>query len=198
MQLANGWQPWVAAPSLAAVLAAFTWWPAAVLLAGLAAFVLVFFRDPDRGVGDGVVAAADGHIQAIDGRAVTFLNLHHVHVVRAPFAGRIDDVERVEGSRWPAFLEGAEKNGGVRIVLDTQWGRRPVDLKAGMIARRAVAFVDEGDTVDKGQRIGMIRFGSRVDVDLPETLARHVESGDRVWAGETTIAGAQHGSEGSP
>lgn len=188
MRLAAGWLPWTAAPLLAALAAAFLWWPASLALVGVAVFVLVFFRDPDREVADGIVAAADGRIQSIDGRAVTFLNLHHVHVVRAPFAGTVREVERVRGSRLPAFLEDAEKNGGVSIIVDTEWGDRRVDLKAGMVARRAVAFVDEGEEIDKGQRIGMIRFGSRVDVDLPDAVLRHVEPGDRVWAAETTIA----------
>jgi phosphatidylserine decarboxylase len=195
MRLANGWVPWVAAPALATVLASFVWWPAGLALAGLTVFVLVFFRDPERGVGEGIVAAADGTIREIDGRAVTFLNLHHVHVVRAPFAGRVAEVERVQGSRWPAFLKGAEKNGGVRIVLDTDWGRRIVDLKAGFIARRAVAYVEEGDRVDKAQRLGMIRFGSRVDVDLPDPVVRHVDPGDKTRAGETTLATTPEAAE---
>jgi phosphatidylserine decarboxylase len=171
-----------------ALAAAFVWWPLAAALLALAVFVLVFFRDPERSPAEGVVAAADGHIKAVDGKAVTFLNLHHVHVVRAPYAGEVVSVERVQGARFPAFLEGAEKNGGVSITLDTEWGEHRVDLKAGFIARRATSYVDEGDEVAKGQRIGMIRFGSRVDVELPDRVDRRVDAGDRVWAAETTVA----------
>ncbi|PSG96440.1 phosphatidylserine decarboxylase family protein [Thermoplasmatales archaeon SW_10_69_26] len=198
MRLAQGWLPWTAVPLLGSLLAALVWWPAALALAALTVFVVWFFRDPDRQPSEGIVAAADGRIQEIDGRAVTFLNLHHVHVVRAPYEGTIETVERVSGGRLPAFLKGAEKNGGVAIVADTEWGNRRIDLKAGAIARRAVSFVDEGDHVAKGERIGMIRFGSRVDVDLPDPVRREVAPGDRVTAAETTIATPTDTGDASP
>lgn len=188
MQLAPGWRPWVIAPALASLPAFFLWRPAGLGLVGLGLFVLWFFRDPDRPVGEAIVSAADGRIREVDGKVVTFLNLHHVHVVRAPFAGRVRKIQRLAGGRVPAFLKGAEKNGGVSILVATEWGDLRVDLKAGLIARRAIAYVDEGDDIAKGQRVGMIRFGSRVDVQLPEGAQPCVGLAERVWAGQTTIA----------
>lgn len=188
MRLAPGWVPWVLAPLAGALLALPFSLPLAVGLAALAVPAAAFFRDPERRPGEGIVAAADGRLRALDPKAVTFLNLHDVHVVRAPFAGRVRSVERVPGPRLPAFLEGAEKNGGVSITVDTTWGACEVHLIAGFLARRAVAFVEEGDAVDKGERVGLIRFGSRVDVELPEGARAAVEPGRRVRAAETTIA----------
>lgn len=196
MRLAPGWHPWVLVPLVLALpllvsgsfFALGPFFGAAFLI--LAAFCLWFFRDPERSVGEGIVAAADGRIQAVDGEAVTFLNLHDVHVVRAPFAGHVTAIDRVDGPRWPAFLQGAEKNGGVTITVETDWGQRRIELIAGMLARRAIPFVEEGQRLEKGQRIGMIRFGSRVDVDLPAAANPAVGPGDRVRAAETTIAQA--------
>lgn len=194
MQLAPGWRPWVLTPALVgvALLAVTPWigwgWIAGAVALLLAVGVASFFRDPDREIGAGLVAPADGRLQRLGDRAVTFLNLHDVHVVRAPLAGRIVDVTRTPGPRLPAFLDSADKNGGVSITLATDAGTVELDLIAGFVARRAVPFVREDETVEKGERLGMIRFGSRVDVDIPTSATSTVAVGQRVRAGETTIA----------
>ncbi len=204
MRLARGW-PWFVLPPLVlgvAVLAlsALSRWAlftgaGLVVLAGL---VAGFFRDPDRATGHGIVAAADGRVQAASATGiVTFLNVHDVHVVRAPYAGRVTAVRRFAGPRKPAFLDGAKHNAGVVIEVETGWGVHEVRLVAGLVARRAVAWVDAGDTVEKGERVGMIRFGSRVDVELPPESTPRVEPGEKAYAGETTIAAPPDGGDGA-
>jgi len=194
MQLAEGWQPWVLPPLVMAGIAfagtpIATWAPiAGAGLLVLAAGTAWFFRDPDREPGEGIVAAADGRLASIDDDAVTFLNIHNVHVVRAPYAGTVDRVERVDGSHAPAFLDHARHNQGIEITVNTDWGPQRVRLLVGLVARRAVSYVEEGDELAKGQRLGMIRLGSRVDVDLPETVEPAAREGQPVRAGETTIA----------
>ncbi len=195
MRLAKGWElftaPWVL---LGVVFSLISRFHASLMALSVAAFVVavlvaLFFRDPERSIGSGIVAAADGRIQEVhEERIVTFLNVHDVHVVRAPYSGRVVRVERFEGPRRPAFLEGAEKNAGVEIALETRWGEQVVHLIAGLVARRAVAWVKEGQNVEKGQRIGMIRFSSRVDIALPDGAAPTAHEGDRVKAGETMLA----------
>lgn len=195
MRLADGWLRWSILPALGALVAFWFWWPAAVALGIVAVGVLWFFRDPQRDIGEGIVAAADGRVQDIAPDAVTFLNLHDVHVVRAPYQGRVTRVETMEGPRFPAFLDRSAKNGGRAVTLNTPWGPQRVALIAGFLARRAVTFVEEGDHVSKGQRIGMIRFGSRVDVEIPGQATPVVEPGERVRAGESTLAKPPHGAE---
>jgi phosphatidylserine decarboxylase len=156
-----------------------------VVAVGLAAFM----RDPDRSPGEGIVAAADGRVTAAGGRdVVTFLNVHNVHVVRAPYGGTVTRVERIDGPKRPAFSPGAGHNAGVRIALDTAWGELEMKLLTGIVARRAIAWVRPGERVEKGARVGMIRLGSRVDVQLPDGGRVLVRAGTRVRAGETTIA----------
>lgn len=195
MRLAKGWA-WFVTPLL--VLGGvflllgpyrgvfFTLGVASLVLGGL---VALFFRDPHRRTASGIVAPADGRVQSVgDDGIVTFLNVHDVHVVRAPYSGRVTHVERFDGPHRPAFLPKAEKNAGVEIKLRTAWGPQTVRLVAGLVARRAVAWVQEGDAVEKGGRIGMIRFSSRVDATLPDGAQSAVHAGDRVRAGETTLA----------
>lgn len=195
MRLARGWTAFVL-PPLALGLLTLPLAPYTRLVPGvsvalvvLAGLVAAFFRDPDRETAPGVVAPADGRVrEAGPDRIVTFLNVHDVHVVRAPYDARVTAVERLEGPRKPAFLDGAEKNGGVEIRLDHGDGEARLRLLAGLVARRAVAWVDEGDRVEKGDRVGMIRFASRVDVDLPPDAVPTVAEGDRVRASASTIA----------
>lgn len=195
MRLAPGSAPWVLAPILLSGLAflAAPWTglalPVGTALLVVALAVALFFRDPDRQIGQGIVSAADGRVRLVEeDRLAVFLNVHNVHVIRAPYAGTVTDVDRFSGGHLPAFLGTAKKNAGVAVRLDTQWGELEVHLIAGLVARRAVAWVTQGDTVEKGQRIGIIKFGSRVDVDLPPAAVVRVEPGARVMAGTTTIA----------
>ncbi len=119
---------------------------------------------------------------------MTFLNVHNVHVIRAPYAGTVRRIERLPGGHRPAFLEGAKRNAGLAVTLETQWGTLEVHLIAGLVARRAVAYVEAEQTVTKGQRIGIIRFGSRVDVELPQDAQPAVAPGAKVRAAASTVA----------
>jgi len=180
---------WVA---LAALLAFWQPW-ASLAPVALLTFTLFFFRDPDRvapqqaGV---VVSPADGRIlQAAPGRISVFLSLTDVHVCRAPQAGRIQTVERVPGRFLAAFHpQASEQNERTAITIKTGRGPLVFTLVAGLIARRIVCKVVPGQAVAVGERVGLIRFGSRVDLDLPPDARIEVQVGDRVRAGETVIA----------
>lgn len=191
MRLAPGSIPWVLVPLVATLVAVLspihvTW---AMLPGGLTVLVALFFRDPERTPGDGIVAAADGRVRSAQGgQVVTFLNVHNVHVIRAPYAGTVRRIERLPGGHRPAFLEGAKRNAGLAVTLETDWGALEVHLIAGLVARRAVAYVEAEQIVSKGQRIGIIRFGSRVDVELPAGAQATVTPGTRVRAAESTVA----------
>jgi len=184
------------------------WPPLAWLAALLTAWIAYFFRDPARvtPLRDGlVIAPGDGRIAAIervrppselglgDGerlRISTFLSMFDVHINRAPIAGRITRSLYVPGSFLNAARDKAsEENERRAIVILTPAG---VDIAvvqiAGLIARRIVTFVGEGDTLGVGQRFGLIRFGSRVDVYLPPGRGALVSVGQRAVGGETVLA----------
>jgi len=161
---------------------------------------LVFFRDPDRDIGEGVVCVADGKIReiiktkdAVVGdctKVSTFMNLYNVHVNRMPLDGTILDVVHISGFHIPAFKKDSEKNERVIITIDTIIGVVKVVQIAGTIARRIVPYVKKGDKLKKGDRIGIIRFGSRVDLFLPNDSIKvlRVNVGDIVRAGVDTVA----------
>jgi len=162
---------------------------------------LVFFRDPDRTIGKGVVACADGRIREIKrledeviGKCImvsTFMNLYNVHVNRMPIDGRIVDVKHYSGWHLPAFKKESEKNERVILIVDSDIiGQVKIVQIAGAIARRIVLYVKKGDKIGKGDRIGIIRLGSRVDVYLPEDKIKkiNVKVGDFVKAGVDTVA----------
>lgn len=174
----------------------------------LTAWCTYFFRDPDRltPVREGlVVSAADGLVQSVlpavpppelglgDAalpRVSVFMNVFDVHVNRIPVDGTLRRIAYVAGAFVNASLDKAseanERNG---LVIDLADGRTlGVVQIAGLVARRIACWVSEGDQVLAGQRLGMIRFGSRVDVYLPEGVAPFVGPGQRVIAGETVIA----------
>ena len=163
-------------------------------------FIIMFFRDPDRDIGNGIVASTDGKIREISKlkdkevgdctKISTFMNLYNVHVNRIPLDGTVKDVVHISGIHLPAFKKESEKNERVITTIDTKIGSVKVIQIAGTLARRIVPYTKKGDKLKKGEKIGMIRFGSRVDVYLPtekiETI--HVKVGDMVKAGETTLA----------
>ncbi len=172
---------------------------------GAAGAALLFFRDPERPLDpdpDVVYAAADGFITDVeeareawipDGEALrisTFLSIHNVHVNRSPVRGSITKMEEVPGKFVPAFLGGSkEENYQNRIAIDGPKGRAVVVQIAGMVARRISRWVETGEAVSPGQRIGLIHFGSRTDVLLPAGSADPLVSpGDRVRAGMTPLA----------
>jgi phosphatidylserine decarboxylase len=167
---------------------------AAVVFAGLFAFFAVFFRDPNRTVGEGVVSAADGRVRAVETvgdrlRISVFMNVTNVHVNRFPLDARVDSVDDAGAGFRPAYAPAAEANVQRRYRLSTEVGPVEVVQITGIVARRLVSFVAAGDRHAKGARLGMIVLGSRVDVYLPSDRVRPVvEPGAVVHAGTTTIA----------
>lgn len=184
------------------------WPPLAWLLAIATAYVAYFFRDPDRvtPLRDGlVVAPADGKISLIERlrppaelglgedervRISIFLSVFDVHINRAPVAGRIVRSIYVPGLFLNAALDKASEDNERRaLVIDMSDGQEIAVVQiAGLIARRIVSFKGEGDTVGVGERIGLIRFGSRVDLYLPPGTGPLVAVGQRAVGGETVLA----------
>ena len=167
----------------------------------LALFFLWFFRDPERKVPTGrgeVVSPADGVVTEAEWietsagsrlRLSIFLNVFDVHVNRAPVAGTVKAVEYREGSFLNAMKpESVVMNEQTLVVIDA--GGYEVSYKqiAGLLARRIVCAVKVGDKVERGQRVGMIKFGSRVDVLIPADAVPKVKSGSRVSGGSTILA----------
>lgn len=177
-------------------------WLGAALL-GCTVFVAVFFRNPPRFVeGDerSVVAPADGRvleageIELPDGskamRVGIFLSVFNVHVNRAPIAGRVVSVERGGESYLAAFNRRAEtENARCVLTLETARGERVRVVQiTGLIARRIVCHPRVGEWVRRGDRYGLIRFGSRTDVVLPISAELRVRRGDRVRGGSSVLA----------
>jgi phosphatidylserine decarboxylase len=165
----------------------------AVVPALAALFTLWFFRDPERHVPrepGTLVSPADGRILcAGPSRISIFMNVFDVHVCRAPATGRVVEARHVPGSFRAAFHDHAsEHNERVAFLLERDGRQVRFQLVAGLVARRVVCRVAAGDHVEQGQRIGLIRFGSRVDVDLEPGDEARVRPGQRVTAGETLIA----------
>lgn len=189
--LARGSFPWVLASIAIALIA--TWF--SLFLVEVIAFLfffffLIFFRDPERHPeGEGLLSPADGVILDVaDERVTIFMNLHNVHVNRAPLDGAVKAVHYIKGSFLPAFKKGAESNERNIIKLETSDGEIEVVQIAGILARRIHCYVKAGDKLQRGQRIGMISFGSRVDVSIPRNYSITVKSGVKVKAGQTVIA----------
>jgi phosphatidylserine decarboxylase len=165
----------------------------------LTVFFLIFFRDPERSPsGSGIVAPADGIIKSIEKesrvetdytRIITFMNVHNVHVNRIPLDGKVISIERISGGYLPAYKPGAIKNNQVKTVLKTRIGEVDLYQITGAFARRIVVYIAEGDKVNRGDRLGMIKFGSRVDIVLPSNkISVNVKPGMKVKANLTTLA----------
>ncbi len=177
------------------------WNRAAGIFLFLAAFVLYFFRDPERvspADPGAVVSPADGRIMEIvdeplgsqAGRRISiFLAVWDVHVNRAPLAGRIDKIEYHPGRFLAAMRSRASAENEQNVIyLSTERGQIVFKQIAGWIARRVLCWKSEGDTVAKGERVGMIRFGSRVDLWLPREAEIVVRPGQHVAGGSTILA----------
>lgn len=176
------------------------WW------LGLAGFLFFsyFFRDPERPIPPGpevMVSPADGKVILTDEvpqapylngparRIAVFMNLFDVHVNRAPAAGAVTLARHREGCFKAAFREDAcTLNEQLALVLEEDGRRLLVVQIAGLLARRIVSYVQEGQRLEKGERLGMICFGSRVDLYLPPTAQILVKAGDRVRAGSSIVA----------
>jgi len=163
----------------------------------LAAFCLYFFRDPERVIpgGEVAVAPADGKVVALEAegpwqtRISIFLNIFDVHVNRSPIGGRITDVRYHKGRFLAANREEASRQNEQNVVVvegqDTQVTFKQI---AGLIARRIVFYKRPGDVVGAGERVGLIKFGSRVDVLLGPEWEIQVRPGQRVLAGSSVLA----------
>ncbi|MFJ6573189.1 phosphatidylserine decarboxylase [Streptomyces sp. NPDC091292] len=166
----------------------------AVPATALAAGMLWFFRDPERQISQGrVISPADGVVQSImpwkDGRTrvAIFMSPLNVHVNRAPLSGEVTSVEHIPGGFVPAFNKESENNERVVWHFDTELGDIEMVQIAGAVARRIVPYIPQGTKVEQGDRIGLIRFGSRVDIYLPEGVDVAVEVGQKTVAGVTRI-----------
>jgi phosphatidylserine decarboxylase len=167
---------------------------ALAVVAAIWTFLAVFFRDPERTPGPGIVSAADGVVRAVarEGerwRISVFMNVTDVHVNRLPVDARVEAISDGGQGFRPAYRPDADHNVQRAYRLSTPVG--PVDMvqMTGILARRLVSFVRVGADGRKGDRFGMIILGSRVDLLLPAgRTVPAVRVGDRVRAGETTVA----------
>jgi phosphatidylserine decarboxylase len=163
-----------------------------IIGAVLTLFFFVFFRDPERtplGDEDDAVSPADGRVISIkNGTISIFMNIHNVHVNRAPLAGTVTQIDYKPGGYIPAFNKDSQVNERNHVVISTEHGILELTQIAGVLTRRIVSYISEGSRVKRGERIGMIRFGSRVDVMIPQGYEFTAKPNDKVKAGETVIA----------
>ena len=183
------------------------WLPFAIIGFLLTFFVVWFFRDPDRktpNIKNKIISPADGKICLIDRakppkelsmdskemfRICVFMNVFNVHVNRSPVKGTIREIVYKKGQFLNASLDKAsEKNERNSLIIETDDNKEIIVTQiAGLIARRILSFVSNKDKIDVGERFGLIRFGSRVDIYLPEGSKAAVKIGDTVKACETII-----------
>jgi phosphatidylserine decarboxylase len=170
----------------------------------LVLFALFFFRDPERSGprGEGwIVAPADGKVleivevqpdEYLTGKCLRislFMSIFDVHVNRAPVSGVVEYFRYYRGEFRPAHREGTgERNEHTSIGIRTTWGQVLVKQVAGILARRIVCYLREGSRVEQGERFGMIKFGSRVEVFIPPTARVLVTEGQKVKGGRDVLA----------
>ena len=204
MKIDRAGYPFVAGALVPAAIAAAAKRPVvATSFALLGGFFAYFFRDPERVVpadADLVVSPADGRVMIAgpsDGRwappgdwkqITIFLSPVDVHINRTPVDGRITRIEYRPGKFLPAYDEGSNDNELNEIWIDHRGHTVVVRQVVGLLARRIVCRVQEGETLERGQRIGLMKFGSRMDVFLPTEAELRIGVGDRVVAGETVLA----------
>lgn len=177
------------------------WWLVGAALLLLAAFVLYFFRDPERVVPmepGAVVSPADGRVLAVESadlrgrphtRVSIFLSLFDVHVNRAPIAGRITGVEHRPGKFHIASRqEASRENEQNEVTIEGEGTQVVFKQIAGILARRIEFWAKSGDQLERGQRVGLIRFGSRVEVFLEPCYRVQVGPGGRVRGGSSVLA----------
>jgi phosphatidylserine decarboxylase len=199
--------PFISVFALLSLVAFWLWTPLGWIGTALTVWCAMFFRDPNRvtPVRDGVVVApADGRISRIINavpppelnlgeralpRVSIFMNVFNCHINRSPVTGRIERIVYKAGTFINADLDKASDNNERNSFLISAGNTRVAVVQiAGLIARRIVCFVRQGASVRAGERIGMIRFGSRVDVYLPEGVRPLIAEGQTAVAGETVIA----------
>jgi len=203
----EGWPFIIPLVIVTVLLFAFGWKSTALLSLVLTLFVLFFFRDPERTVPEGkgmVVSPADGKVIVIKDifepiylkqevkQISIFLSVFNVHVNRAPIGGAIEVVKYNPGKFHVASVDKASlDNEQTSMVIAAGKDKILVKQIAGLIARRIVCYARPGDTIKTGERYGLIRFGSRVDIFLPKTAEIKVKLGDRV-RGAQDIIGVLH------
>ncbi|MCX7319222.1 MAG: phosphatidylserine decarboxylase [Hyphomicrobiales bacterium] len=207
--------PFIGIFALASLILFWIWTPLGWIGTGLTVWCALFFRDPVRvtptreGV---VVSPADGKVSMVQPvlppaelglgdqpllRISVFMSVFNVHVNRSPVAGRIERIAYRPGKFINAELDKAsEDNERNSLVIATSGGRIGVVKIAGLIARRIVSFVREGQVLEAGERFGLIRFGSRLDIYLPEGSKALVSVGQTAIAGETVLADFRIGDGG--
>lgn len=187
---------------IAVIFAYFRFPSVAVIFIVLAGYVCYFFRNPRREVPQGdnlVVSPADGKVVKISplaeregvaaGHQVSiFLSILDVHVNRSPIQGRLESLEYKRGKFRAAFQEEASRTNEQNILtIDGQGMRVVVKQIAGLIARRVICWKQPGHDIERGELIGLIRFGSRVDILLPHKVTLLVKVGDRVKGGSSVL-----------
>jgi phosphatidylserine decarboxylase len=199
--------PFIGAFALASLILFWIWSPLGWIGTILTVWCTYFFRDPPRvtPVRDGIVVSpADGLVSLVANvvppkeldlgdrplpRVSVFMSVFDCHVNRSPVAGRVERIVYRAGTFLNADLDKAsEDNERNALVIDTTNGRIGVVQIAGLVARRILCFVREGEALGAGDRFGMIRFGSRLDVYLPEGARPMVAEGQTAIAGETILA----------
>jgi phosphatidylserine decarboxylase len=207
--------PFIGGFALASLILFWIWTPLGWIGTVLTLWCALFFRDPARvtPVRDGIVVApADGRISMITQamapaelglgdkplpRISIFMNVFNCHVNRSPAAGKIERIAYRPGTFINAELDKAsEDNERNSVVIASANGRIGVIQIAGLVARRIVCFVREGQSIGAGERFGLIRFGSRLDVYLPDGTTVLVSEGQTAVAGETILADFQLGDAG--
>ena len=185
----------LAAATVASLLIGWEW--AAGIGVVLTAAVACFFRDPERTIPQtpgAVVSPADGRVHEIEmaaghHRISIFLSVTDVHVNRAPYGGKVTEVTYRPGRFVPAYrAEASRENESNHMTLDTPHAVIAVKQIAGILARRIVCRARLGDVLERGQRYGLIRFGSRTDLSLPADADVIAQVGDKVRGGETILA----------
>ena len=206
MRIAPEGYPFIAvAWAILLVLAAGGWWIGALIWLPVAVWVVAFFRDPQREGPRGdefLIAPADGKVvsvlHSIDepdfhgqsvARVAIFMNVFNVHVNRHPIAGTVEYRDYRPGKFVNATMDKASEL-NERMSLGVRGEHGPIMIRqiAGLIARRIVTDHAPGDVVQQGERLGLIRFGSRVDTFVPPSVRVRVRPGDRVVAGQTILA----------
>lgn len=186
------------------IFAVLGWWIFAVLGLGVTCFVGHFFRDPER-VGpedaEAVSSPADGRVIKVSREAdpitgemrqviCIFMNVFNVHVNRMPVSGKVERIRYIPGKYFNASFDKASKDNERNVVVVTGKGNQRFTMVqiAGLIARRIVCWAEPADKFKRGERFGLIKFGSRVDLYIPDGYVPVVGVGKKVIAGETTLA----------
>ena len=162
-----------------------------LILIGLSIFLLFFYRDPYREIQEGITSPADGQVQRIYEKSgkihiSIFMGPQNVHVNRSPIDGVVQSQKHIDGGYRPAFSKDSDQNERLITKLDTDIGTFKITQIAGILVRRIVSYVEPKSKLSKGERIGLIHFGSRVDLSFESAgIDTKVTEGDRVLAGQT-------------